>query len=227
MMHFFTILSFVFFMMEPAHTSDDWITLFDGTTTAAWRGVYLDHFPDRGWEIVGDELRVLPSSEATKADRGGAIVTREVFSDFELVLEFKLDSGTNSGIKYFVNEGEPATPKRGLGLEYQLWDDNQNREAKHRLADVYDLYIAQGKKKWDVSRFHEARIRAENGVVEHWLDGERVVQYDRYGQDFKRRIENSKYRNYEGFGTWSSGHILLQDEGGPGVSFRNIRIRRL
>lgn len=226
-MHFITF-SLLFLALAISKKEDqEWIWLFDGTSTEAWRGIYLEDFPDGGWEVVDRELRVIPSTEATRPDRGGAIITRDVFSNFELVLEFKLDSGTNSGIKYFVNETEPATPKRGIGLEYQLWDDDQPREKKHHLADVYDLYIARGKKAWDVTRFHEARIRVVDGNVEHWLDGEPVVRFDRFSKDFADRVANSKYHSFKGFGAWESGHILLQDEGGPGVAFRNIRIRRL
>jgi Domain of Unknown Function (DUF1080) len=210
---------------------DGWQFLFDGTSTDKWRGAYLDSMPAKGWTVENGELIVLPSTGG-ESTNGGDIITKEQYSDFELVLEAKLTDTANSGIKYFVVERKPRPKGSAIGLEFQLLDDEKHPDAKQgkngnrTIASLYDLITAQGKKASPIGEWNVARIVSKGKHVEHWLNGTKVVEYERGSPDFKKLVAGSKYKTYEGFGESEKGHILLQDHGNK-VFFRNIKIRVL
>ena len=208
--------------LSEAEIKAGWRLLFDGQTTNGWRGVYQDEIPPGRWVVEDGMLRIVGEAKGF-----ASIITEEQFGRFELSLEFKIEEGANSGIKYFVLEREPATPGRGLGPEYQIWDDQQAREANRKMAALYDLIVPEDKEIRPLGTFNEARLVVRGDSVEHWLNGRQVVRYVRGSEDFRKRIEQSKYRDIEGFGMAPKGHILLQDEGGHRVWFRNIKIREL
>lgn len=213
-----------------------WRLLWDGKTNAGWRGAKLDYFPNSGWEIKDGILTVL-STDGGESTGPGDIVTLETFSDFELELEFMISEGANSGIKYFVdselNKGEGSA----IGCEFQILDDKKHPDAKmgvngnRTVGSLYDLISAEnisipGRSKQfkGVGKWNKARIVSKNGIVEHWLNNEQVVEYDRWSQMFRALVAYSKYKKWEKFGQWPEGHILLQDHGDR-VSFRSIKIR--
>lgn len=210
---------------------EGWQFLFDGTNMDKWRGAYLDSMPAKGWAIENGELLVQPSTGA-ESTNGGDIITKEQYSDFELVLEAKLTDSANSGIKYFVTERKPRPQGSAIGLEFQLLDDEKHPDAKQgkngnrTISSLYDLITAQGKKANPIGEWNEARIISKGKHVEHWLNGAKVVEYERGSPDFKKLVAGSKYKIYEGFGESEKGHILLQDHGNK-VFFRNIKIRVL
>jgi hypothetical protein len=208
-----------------------WKLLFDGQTLNGWRGAYLDSLPARGWEVRDGMIIVQPSGGG-EAAFGGDIVTRDEYSNFDLRLEFKLTEGANSGIKYFVTEQQPKTPGSAKGLEYQILDDAKHPDAKlgingnRTLASLYDLLPAKNKKTRPVGEWNEARIVVRGRHVEHWLNGVKVLGYDRGGKEFLAHKAVSKFKDLAGFGEAQRGHILLQDHGNQ-VFYRNIRIRVL
>jgi len=201
---------------------DGWVLLFDGKTTRGWRGIYLDHFPEHGWTIQDGALTV--QTAADPSQRGGSIISDKQYSHFELSLEFKYGEDANSGIKYFVVEREQPTPGHGLGLEYQIWNDEQPREADKRLGSLYDLIPATNKIVKPVGEWNTARILVRGNHVEHWLNGRKVVEFERGSEHFRQLVAASKYKDVPGFGEDPRGHILLQDEGLYNA-FRNIKIR--
>jgi len=206
--------------LSPAEIKQGWKLLFDGETANGWKAAQSATFPERGWEIKDGVLTVLAGN------KGGDIVTVDQFSSFELSLEFKLAPGANSGIKYFV------LPGTSLGLEYQILDDESHPDAKQgvggnrTLASLYDLIPAEHKQPNPIGEWNQARIVVKSHHIEHWLNGEKVVEYDRGTQCFRALIQKSKYKDIEGFGLQASGHILLQDHGDT-VSFRNIKVKMI
>ncbi len=215
--------------LTPRETKAGWKLLFDGKTMDGWRGAYMDSLPLRGWEVTDGALAVIESGGG-EAAFGGDIVTIGEYGNFELFVDFKLTEGANSGIKYFVIEAEPKTPGSAKGLEYQLLDDARHTDAKlgingnRTCASLYDLIPAVNKPPVPIGEWNHARILVDGKHVEHWLNGVKVVKFERGGPDFLAHKAESKFKDIPGFGEYPAGHILLQDHGNR-VYFRNIKIR--
>lgn len=220
-------------VLEPAcvsaqSPSGSWIVLFDGKNTDHWRSVSGESFPKEGWQVEDDALAVLPGR------KGGDLITREQFGDFELVLDFRLTDSANSGIKYFVtdieNKSTGNTAKNGI--EYQIVDDTQHPEVKKdphgtsSTAAIYLLYPPKHKTLRPLGEWNQVRIVARGKKIEHWLNGRKTASCVRGSKDFRNRVARSKFASYVDYGKASYGHILLQDHGRK-VYFRNIRIRSL
>lgn len=206
--------------LTPQEKEQGWQLLFDGKTTDGWKSNRADQFPEKGWEIQEGALVVLAK------ERGGDIVTEEMYGNFEFALEFKLTERANSGIKYFVQ------PNSGLGCEYQVLDDERHPDAKNgvngnrQLAALYDIIPAHDRSPNPVGEWNQAKIVVRDGHVEHWLNGAKVLEYNRFSPCFKQLLLFSKFKDREGFAMHEKGHILLQDHGDT-VYYRSIKIRPL
>ncbi|MEQ1676769.1 MAG: DUF1080 domain-containing protein [Chitinophagaceae bacterium] len=219
--------------LTTAERKNGWKLLFDGNTNYGWTGAYKEHFPEKGWEIKDGVLKVL-SSEGKESTNGGDIVTKKKFSAFDLSFEFKLTPGANSGLKYFVTLSE-NNQGSAIGLEYQLLDDTLHPDAKmgrdgnRTLASLYDLIKAEKTSRfikqpggWNTGRI----VVYPNNHVEHYLNGIKVLEYDRGSSTYRDIVAISKYKVWPNFGEAKEGFILLQDHGNE-VSFRSIKIRKM
>ena len=226
--------------LSAQEKANGWRLLWDGKTTNGWRSARGDYFPAKSWIIKDGELRVVASGNG-EAQLGGDIITRERYSNFELTADFKTTPGCNSGIKIFVQPNlDPVTGQGGkaktgsaIGLEYQILDDERHPDAKlgrdgdRKLGALYDLIPAGPNKHPNpVGEWNHARIISRGQHVEHWLNGKKILEYDRGSQAFRAAVALSKFKNIPGFGEWADGHILLQEHGSE-VSFRDIKLRVL
>jgi len=217
--------------LTSVEKKNGWKLLWDGKTTQGWRGARLDDFPESGWVIENDELTVLASNGAESA-AGGDIVTKELYGDFELQVDFKITKGANSGIKYYVDTDLNKGPGSSIGLEYQILDDAVHPDAKkgnHKgsrtIASLYDLIQANPEKPVNpIGEWNHARIVSKDNHVEHWLNGMKVLEYERKSKAYRKLVAESKYVKWPDFGEADKGHILLQDHGDR-VSFQNIKIK--
>lgn len=204
--------------------------LFDGKTNNGWRSIHGDKFPDRGWEIKDGQLTVL-KSDGGESTNGGDIVTKDKYAIFDLSFEFKLSPGANSGVKYFVTLKEKSKGS-AIGLEYQVLDDALHPDAKlgrdgnRTLASLYDLITSNkdGRARRAIGEWNRGRVvvTADN-KVEHYLNGIKMLSYERGSKEFKDLVAISKYKDWDSFGEAKEGFILLQDHGDR-VSFRSIKI---
>lgn len=203
--------------------SDDkvWVELFDGKSLEGW--VTLDGKPvTEGWK-VDDGMLHCPG-------RVGSIYPKREYGNFELEFEWKIQKGGNAGIKYRMVHYEKGLFGRSnwLGCEYQIFDDhNRKAEPVNQTAAIYDILAPSDKKKLlPHDEFNKGRIVANGTKIEHWLNGEKVVEADIASDDWKTRVAKSKFGEVEGFFTSPKGKIQLQDHGNK-VWFRSIKIREL
>jgi hypothetical protein len=207
--------------------------LFNGQNSEGWVGAYKESFPDFGWS-VSEGVLTIAASDGGESTNAGDIVTEEKFSAFDLGFEFKLTEGANSGVKYFVTLSENNSGS-AIGLEYQILDDEKHPDAKmgrdgnRTLASLYDLIKADKQSRFvkPIGEWNKGRIVVHpDNKVEHFLNGVKVVEYNRGSQEYRDLVAISKYKVWENFGEATEGHILLQDHGDE-VSFKNIKIKTL
>jgi hypothetical protein len=211
--------------LTPAEKKAGWRLLFDGKTTAGWRGFNKKEFPKEGWVVEEGCLKHV-AKDGRDSRGAGDIVTIDQFTDFDLQFEWRIASGGNSGVKYFIVEARNAP----IGHEYQIIDDDRHPDAqrgeKRKAAALYDLLPAKNKVLRPVGEFNRARILVQGKHVEHWLNDVKVLEYELESDELRAAIAASKFKDVPGFGTKTKGPILLQDHGDE-VWFRNIKIREL
>lgn len=203
---------------------DGWQLLWDGKTNAGWRGYNKPTFPESGWEMKDGILTVIPPQGQAKS--GGDIITNKTYRNFELIVDFLYTPGANSGIKYFIDG------KTNVGCEYQILDDKVHPDAKlgingnRTLAGLYDLIPPKNMRDNGPNSWNRAIIIVKGNHVEHWLNGQMTVSYERGDAAWKALVATSKFKDSPNFGEAAEGHILLQDHGNK-VSFKNIKIREI
>lgn len=220
-------ISFLTNTLTDTERRKGWRLLWDGKTTQGWQTANAAKLSASGWQINQGALATVASAAAQPA---ADLISEQQFRDFELQLEFKLANGSESGVQYLV--GADAS-----GPEFQIIDDAVHPDAKQgvkgnrSLGSLYDLIAAEnlsiaGRNKQfkPGGEWNHVRILVRNGQVEHWLNNEKVIAYDRTSQMFKALVSYSQFRDLPQFGQQAAGRILLQNKG-TGVQFRNIKIR--
>lgn len=208
--------------------------LFNGTDLSGWRSAFSKKAPPTVWTAENGTLHV-NSSGGKESGNGGDILTNDAFSTYELIFDFKLTEGANSGVKYFVDETYQSGMS-AIGLEYQVLDDDKHPDAKlgtignRTMSSLYDLipaYPLDKRFKRKIGEWNQGRIIVyPNNIVQHWLNGFKVLEYERKSNIFKSLVAHSKHVKWKGYGENEKGPILLQEHG-DSVFYKNIKIREI
>ncbi|HNQ74974.1 MAG TPA: DUF1080 domain-containing protein [Verrucomicrobiota bacterium] len=194
-----------------------WQSLFDGKSTAGWRGYNRKTFPSSGWTVQEGCLKL------SAGGAGGNLITEATYENFVFEWEWKLPAAANNGVKYFVTENRPSAP----GHEYQMVDDTTTTDPRRQTAAFYDVLPLQVKSPVKpCGQWNRSRILVQGGHVEHWLNDVKVLAYELGSPELKAALQHSKFKDEPGFGTAIRGHLMLTDHRSE-AWFRNLRIREL
>jgi len=199
--------------LTAAEKAAGWKLLFDGKTTAGWRG-FKTTTPD--WKVVDGTLAPDPKAS-------GDLMTTEQFGSFELSFEWKISPKGNSGVMYHVTEAGERT--YWSGPEYQVLDNGRGEPPLQRAGGLYDLYAPSVDATKPVGEFNESRLIVKGAHVEHWLNGKKVAAYELGSPEFKAKVAASKFKDWP-FATSPTGHLALQNHGDD-VWYRNVKVRAL
>lgn len=214
-----TFIALPLLAVACAGANDGWTNLLEDPA-AQWRGYQLDSLP-AGWSFDST------TNVLARTSGGGDIITRDQYDNFELELEWKIDSAGNSGIFYRATEGTEVVYMNAT--EMQILDNAGHADGANALTSTganYALYAPTIAAAKPVGEWNHVRIVADGPHVEHWLNGTKVVEYEMGSEDWAARVKDSKFAQWPAYGQSMTGHLGLQDHGDE-VSFRNIRVREI
>jgi hypothetical protein len=216
--------------LTQSEIEDGWVLLFDGKTTTGWRGYNQEAFPDSGWVVEEGTLHCIGSGKGEAGGKGGDIIYDKKFKNFELKLEWKISEGGNSGIFYLARELE-GKPIWHSAPEMQVLDNDKHRDGldtTHCAGALYDLIPAPRDIVKPVGEWNKVTVYCEKGLVEHWLNGKKILEFHLWTDDWNKMVARSKFVEFNP--DWANvaqeGYIGLQDHGDD-VWYRNIKVREL
>lgn len=219
--------------LSKAEEKAGWKLLFDGKTLTGWHGFRKSAVsPD--WKVENGAIALAATYKADKtrqyADLQSDLVTNEEFGNFELQMEWKISPCGNSGIIYRSVEADKYYATYVTGPEMQVLDDSCHPDGKiekHNSSDLYDLVKASSRPLKPVGEWNQVRIIVKEGNVQHWLNGQKVVDVQMWTSEWDQMVQKSKWKEHAAyFAKAKSGRIALQDHGDP-VWYRNIKIKKL
>jgi hypothetical protein len=202
------------------------VKLFDGKTTTGWH-TYNKTAVGTAWDVDNGALHMSPSKKG--ADGGGDLVTDKEYTNFHLKLEWKVAPKANSGVIFYVHEDQKYKQTYLTGPEMQVLDNDGHPDGKitkHRSGDLYDMVKSVSEPVKPVGEWNKSEIISENGKLTLVLNGVKTVTTTMWDDNWKALIAGSKFAKWEGFGTYKTGKIALQDHGDE-VWYRNISIKEL
>ncbi len=209
-------------IQAEVNSESSWTNLLKDNSLELWQTM-----PDKNGKVreIGQRWKLeqgVLSLDYKREGRGGQLITKKSYFNFELKFEFNIQVNCNSGVKYRTNGN--------LGLEYQIIDDDNyrdNKNPKHRTAGLYNLVAVPADRHLNpAGEWNSARIVANGNTIEHWLNGVKVMSVEYGSDDWKERLAISKYKEYPDFAT-TAGPILLQDHSDTIIEFKNILIKEL
>jgi Domain of Unknown Function (DUF1080) len=218
--------------LSEEETKQGYKLLFDGKSLAGWHNFNKTTIgPD--WIVDSAEqalyLDVKKKQDGKWYADGGDIVSADSYENYELQIEWKIDTCGNSGIIYNIIEDPKLEFVWHSGPEMQVLDNKCHPDAKiikHRAGDLYDLQSSSQETVKPALEWNQAKLVQNKGKVEHWLNGVKVVEYDMNAPAWKEMIKGSKFKDMPKFGSMMKGHIALQDHGNK-VWYRNMKVRAL
>ena len=216
--------------MKSTNNDTGWISLFDGNSLKGWHN-YGKTTVGEAWKIEDGSFYLdTTKKQGWQTAAGGDIVTDEEYENFHLMVDWKIAAGGNSGIIFNIHED--TTKYKYVwqtGPEMQVLDNALHPDSKiikHRAGDLYDLITSSPETVKAAGEWNHAEIISNNGQLDFFLNGSKVVSTTMWDDKWKTMIANSKFKQYPDFGTYKKGHIALQDHGNT-VWYKNVKIKRL
>lgn len=210
--------------LTKAEQKAGWVLLFDGKSMDNFRGFRKETVP-ASWTIEDGAI-------ALTGKGGGDIITKNQYENYELMLDWKISEGGNSGIIYNVSEDPQYGATYYTGPEMQVLDDDKHPDAKmgkngnRKAGSLYDLIPLSTPAVKPVGQWNTVKLVVNKGHVEHWLNGKKVVEYQLLSPEWEALVKDSKFASMPGYGRTKQGHIALQDHGNK-VWYKNIKVRTL
>lgn len=215
--------------LTDAEKADGWQLLFDGTSTKGWH-TFNKNTDGAAWVAVDGTLHLDPKEiKDGKVTGGGDLMTEGEFENFHLKLEWKVDTGGNSGIIIYSVEDPKYEYSWHTGPELQVLDNERHKDAKitkHRAGDLYDLVSSSPETVKPALEWNSVEIKANKGKLEEWLNGKKVLDVTLWDDNWKTMVAGSKFKIRPDFGKFTKGHIGVQDHGNK-VWYRNVKIKSL
>ncbi len=202
--------------LTDAEKEAGWRLLFDGKTTEGWRNYRRDGI-NEGWQVVDGALTKTSTS-------AGDIVTTDQFGAFELVFEYRIGEGGNSGVMYHVKETEPNPWRTGPEIQLQ---DNEGGHDPQKAGWLYALYPAETDATKPAGEWNEIRVLITPEKCEHYMNGVKYCEYVKGSDDWNEKVAASKFGSMENFGKADEGHLCFQGDHQGDLAFRNVRIREI
>ncbi|MEO8413817.1 MAG: DUF1080 domain-containing protein [Ginsengibacter sp.] len=211
----------------PGDYKGEWKALFDGKTLNGWH-TYGENYAGSAWKVDDGVIHMTPVKDEQQQ---GDLVTNDEFENFDLKLEWKVETGSNSGIIFLVHEDTTLFKETYVtGLEMQVLDNigaSDNKKENHLAGTLYDLLgSAAVSKPNPVGEWNKAEIICDKGQLKLLLNDKITVSTTLWDDNWKNMVANSKFKKMPGFGTFKRGHIALQYHGHE-VWYRNIEIKNL
>lgn len=221
------IIACISFIKKPFNMNDEkWVSLFDGKSLKGWHG-FNKTGEIKNWTIEDGAMVCLGAAADA---HGGDIVSDASYENFELKWEWKINKGGNSGVMYHVVEGEKFKSPYETGPEYQMIDDvdfPEKLEDWQKTGADYAMNVANEKKKVNPpGQWNTSKIVFNKGHVEHWLNGEKIIEFQAWDAKWNKEKATGKWKDYPDYGVAKKGLISLQDHGNKAY-FKNIMIRVL
>ena len=207
-------------ILVSCSNTDEWEVLFDGKTVNGIRGYRQSGFPSEDWVVVDGALKTIPG-------HGVDLISENIYKDFELELEWKVSTGGNSGIFYYATEEGDYIWQSAP--EMQVLDNDTHTDGENTLSSagaLYDLIMPSNVTLKPVGEFNKVRIKAKDNKIEHWLNGNKVLEYNYGSDEMWDLVAKSKFNTMPAFAKSNEGHIGFQGDHGE-IWYRNIRIRKL
>lgn len=215
-------------VMETEENNNEEIALFEGQDLENWKAYNADTLTQ--WTVEDGAIAFSPAA----GERSGSenLISKEEFENFELSLEWKISEGGNSGIMWGVQEGEGFNEPYLTGPEIQVLDNEKHPDAKNgpirQAGALYDMVPPAKDVTKPVGEWNKTVItidhNANKGTV--FMNGEKINEFPVHGEEWDKMVANSKFKDWESFGKYRTGHIALQDHDDK-VWYRNIKIKKL
>ncbi|MFO7620704.1 MAG: DUF1080 domain-containing protein [Bacteroidales bacterium] len=212
--------------LTEQEAADGWLLLFDGNTLNGWRD-FKGEGVNAPWIVEKGTLASLGEG----SDSTGYIVTEKEYGNFILTFDWKISEGGNSGVLYHVVERPEYKVPYVTGPEYQIVDDfgfPAELEEWQKAGADYAMYTCDNEKKQlnKAGKWNTSKIVFDNGKVEHWLNGQKVLGFEAWSDDWFERRSGGKWDFAPEYGLARSGHFALQDHGDR-VWYKNIKLKEL